>query len=70
MLNSKPKLAAIVEFRRYYERGADIEENGTVKHLDPGVRNQRIMRVVRRMLTMLFKDLVGSLFQSGVSLIE
>lgn len=60
-LNSKPKLTALIHLRRYYEEGTDIEEN-TLKHLDPGVRSQRIMRVVKRMLTMLFKDLVASLF--------
>lgn len=48
----------IATLRHYYSEGTEAEINGVMKRLDPGVRNQRIMRVVRRMLTLLFRDLV------------
>lgn len=51
-------LPAIATLRAYYDSGTDVEINGETKHLDPGVRNQRLLRVARRMLTMLFRDLV------------
>lgn len=48
----------IATLRRYYSEGTEAEVNGVMKRLDPGVRNQRVMRVIRRMLTLLFRDLV------------
>lgn len=48
----------IATLRHYYDYGTEAEVNGKLKQLDPGVSNQRIMRVVRRMLTMLFRELV------------
>ncbi|HEY9664709.1 MAG TPA: transposase [Allocoleopsis sp.] len=50
-----PKLQ---ELRDYYDRGALVEEGGEETTLAPGKGNQRLMRVVRRMLTSLFRDLV------------
>jgi hypothetical protein len=60
VINPDLEKPAIVALRNYYENGTEAEVNGEMKQLDPGVRNQRIMRVVRRMITMLFKDLVRS----------
>ncbi|MBW4523486.1 MAG: transposase [Scytolyngbya sp. HA4215-MV1] len=53
---SKPDIAAL---RKYYEEGTTIMVDGKEKHLDPGVRNQKVMRVVRRMLTSLYKELLS-----------
>lgn len=56
----QPKLdnPNIAVLRHYYNHGTEAEVNGVIKQLDPGIRNQRVMRVVRRMITMLFRDLV------------
>jgi hypothetical protein len=53
------ELPAIARLRAYYEKGSKQVVNGQEKTLDPGVRNQRVMRVVRRMLDSLYKDLLS-----------
>jgi Transposase len=52
--NTNPELEIL---RDYYYNGATIEEAGEVKTLDPGKGNQRLMRVVRRAITMLYRKL-------------
>lgn len=52
------ELVIIRSLRDYYENGVDRVVDGKSKHFDPGIRNQRIQRVVRRMLERLFKDLI------------
>jgi hypothetical protein len=50
-----PKL---VKLKDYYEHGSKQVINGEEVVFQPGIRNQRVMRVVRRMLEMLYKDLL------------
>lgn len=50
-----PKVARLIE---YYQNGSRQIVDGEEKHFNPGIRNQRIMRVVRRMLESLYKDLL------------
>ncbi len=53
-LFSSPELAAL---RDYYENGTDVEVEGKIEHLEPGKGSQRLMRVARRALTMLYRKL-------------
>lgn len=48
----------VQELRDYFDRGATVEREGTTEVIAPGKGNQRLMRVARRMLTSLFRDLV------------
>ncbi|PSB20540.1 hypothetical protein C7B65_06445 [Phormidesmis priestleyi ULC007] len=52
------ELPTIQKLRHYYENGTDAIVKGELKHLDPGKGDQRSMRVIRRMITMLFHDLI------------
>lgn len=53
---------ALASLRSYYEKGTDQRIEGEIQHFNPGIRNQRVMRVVRRMLERLFKDLLKAVF--------
>jgi hypothetical protein len=48
----------IARLKEYYEHGSTQVINGETKHFTPGIRNQKIMRVVRRALEQLFRELV------------
>lgn len=61
----KPDLEneAIAKLHHYYSEGCtqligSKEKGFKEKYFDPGVRNQKVMRVVRRMVEMLYKDLL------------
>jgi hypothetical protein len=56
------ELEAIRFLRNYYDRN-DYDHGSEIdgKQVRPGIGNQRVMRVARRMITMLFKDLTKSL---------
>lgn len=51
---SSPELALL---RDYYQNGTEVEVEGEVKHLEPGKGSQRLMRVARRALTLLYRKL-------------
>jgi transposase len=51
---SSPELEVL---RDYYQHGTEVEIEGELKHLDPGKGSQRLMRVARRALTMLYRKL-------------
>jgi hypothetical protein len=51
---TSPELEAL---RDYYQNGTDIEVEGKIEHLEPGKGSQRLMRVARRALTMLYRKL-------------
>lgn len=51
---TSPELEAL---RDYYKNGTTIEEEGKLKALEPGKGNQRLMRVARRAVTMLYRKL-------------
>lgn len=64
VMNPDMELKAIATLREYYEGGVEREicDKSTgftpkIKHLGPGIRNQRVMRVGRRFLEGLFKEL-------------
>jgi hypothetical protein len=50
---------ALQELKDYYDNGSSQVIDGKIQHFAPGVRNQRIMRVVRRMLENLFRELTS-----------
>lgn len=52
------ELPMIVRLRNYYDHGSRQTIGGEEKYFDPGIRNQKVMRVVRRMLEMLYKELL------------
>jgi hypothetical protein len=63
--DSNPHIQAL---RGFYESGTDswVADKTTnyqakLKHIDPGIRNQRVQRVSRRFLTALFKELAADL---------
>jgi transposase len=43
--------------RDYYQNGTTVTEDGELKTLSPGKGNQRLMRTVRRAVTMLYRQL-------------
>jgi hypothetical protein len=49
-------LPEIAKLHQYYKQGTTILIAGEENHLDPGQRNQKVMRVIRRMLTKLYRD--------------
>jgi hypothetical protein len=53
------ELEPIAKLRHYYENGSVQTVNGKTEVFQPGIRNQKIMRVVRRMLEMLYRDLIA-----------
>lgn len=55
------EIPAIAKLRDYYENGSTQVINGEEKKFDPGVRNQKIMRVVRRAIEMIYRDLLKAL---------
>ena len=57
-------LPRIAKLRQYYENGSTQTINGEQIHFQPGIRNQKIMRVVRRMLEMLYKDLLSEIVKT------
>jgi hypothetical protein len=59
VMKPKTELHEIKRLREYYDRGSDQMVNGELKHYDPGIRNQKVMRVVRRMLERLYRDLLS-----------
>ncbi len=56
VINPQEGKEKISKLRHYYEHGT-TDVGG--KHLDPGVRNQKVMRVARRGLEMLYKELIS-----------
>lgn len=50
-----PKIASLND---YFKNGSDQVIDGKIKHFDPGVRNQKMMRVARRGLEMIYRDLI------------
>lgn len=42
----------------FFDISAVAEVNGEIKQLEPEVRNQRVMRIGRTMITLLFQDLI------------
>lgn len=52
----------LLKLQAYYEKGSEQIVDGELKRFDPGIRNQRVMRVARRLLGMLFKDLTREVF--------
>jgi hypothetical protein len=61
VLRHDDSLPAIAKLRDYYENGSTQIVQGEEKHFEPGVRSQKMMRVVRRMVEMLYKDLYKNL---------
>lgn len=52
------ELPAIQKLRSYYEHGSKQMVDGEEITYQPGVRNQKIMRVVRRAIEMVYRDLL------------
>lgn len=52
-------LPEITRLHNYYQKGTTVVVEGEEQHLSPGIRNQKIMRVVRRMLERLYKQLLS-----------
>lgn len=60
VMNPDLELPKIVKLRDYYDHGSKQVINGEEVIFQPGTRNQKIMRVVRRMLEMLYRDLLAT----------
>lgn len=54
---NKVSTVELEALRDYYQNGTTVIENGELKNLSPGKGNQRLMRTVRRAITMLYRQL-------------
>jgi hypothetical protein len=52
------ELPKIAKLRSYYDHGSKQIIDGEEKVFHPGIRNQKVLRVVRRALEMLYRDLI------------
>lgn len=55
------ELEAIAKLRDYYKNGSKQIVDGKEVIFSPGVRNQKIMRVIRRAIEMIYRDLLREL---------
>lgn len=58
VMNVREVTPQIEILQTYYKHGSNTVIGGELKHFDPGVRNQKIMRVARRGLEMIYRDLI------------
>lgn len=60
VMSPQMDLPKIAKLRNYYDNGSRQVINGEEVVFQPGIRNQKVMRVVRRALEMLYRDLLAA----------